>query len=162
MQNMLLFVIKLLGIVSVVVILAAMVFGFWRTWQVQHSENQKIFLAGSIPNPMPDGLYKGTIGKKVSWVGKKFNASNSTGINSFDNNGQKSEKYPFNMYVDKGLADKNLTVLKIDYNITENPFWARIILDEIVQTSENTYLGKVMIKIIPRYPFALGYFNLVK
>ena len=77
-------------------------------------KNQKLFLTGTIPTQKPDGLYYGTISRKTSWVGKKFNAQESSGINMFyDQKGEKIEKYPFKTYVGKGLVDKNLEVIKI-------------------------------------------------
>ncbi len=121
--------------------------------------NQKLFLSGKVPDPNPNGFYKGSLdGPKTFWQGKKFDAASSTGINLIGS----KEVYPFKTYVAKGLKDKNLDVLKIDYNIPENPFWIRLILDEIVQISPNNYLGKVHLKIIPGLPFTLGYFRLEK
>lgn len=124
-----------------------------------NSSNQKLFLSGKVPNPKPNGFYRGSLKRlKTPWQGKKFDEGTSTGINLI--NGK--EVYPFKTYVGKGLKDKNLNVLKIDYNTPENPFWVRLILDEIVQISPNKYLGKVHLKIIPGLPFTLGYFNLEK
>ncbi len=121
--------------------------------------DQKVFLSGKIPNPLPDGFYKGSLRKlKTSWQGKKFDAKNSTGINLISG----KELYPFKTYIAKGLADKNLDVLKIDYDIPGNPFWLRFILDEIVETSPNHCLGKVHIKLIPGLPITLGFFQLEK
>lgn len=132
--------------------------GIHRTWLIQHSSNQKIFLTGKIPNPKPDGLYKGKVNFKTTWMGKKFDANSSTGINIIDN----KENYPFKTYTGKGIQDKSLDVFRIDYNIPQNPFWLRFILDEIVQVDKDRYLGKVHINLIPGLPFTLGYFKLEK
>lgn len=121
---------------------------------ILHSPNQKLFLSGKVPNPLPSGLYKGSVNFKTSWQGKKFDASKSMGINLISG----KEKYPFKTYVGKGLAD-NIDVLKIDYNIPQNPFWLRFILDEIVEISSGKYLGKVHINFFG-LPFSLGYFRL--
>ncbi len=136
--------------------------GVWLTWQIQHDSRNKIFLNGIVPNPKPEGFYNGNFQeKKVSWIGKKFNSTNSTGINIFINKeGIKSESYPFVTFVGKGLSDKNLDVFKIDYNISDNPFWLRFILDEIVEVKPNEYLGKLQLRVIPGYPFAIAYFEL--
>jgi hypothetical protein len=119
---------------------------------------QKLFLSGRVPSPLPNGFYKGSVGMKTSWQGKKFDAKLQKGINII--NGR--EVYPFRTYVGKGLRDKDLDVLKIDYNIPKNPFWLRFILDEIVQTSPNHFLGKVHIKLLPGVHFTLGFFRLEK
>ena len=75
-------IIKLL----IVLILAAIAFGVYRTLEIEHSVAQDLFIGGKLPNPTPDGLYNATLpGRKVSWLGKKFNSANSTGINVFDN-----------------------------------------------------------------------------
>lgn len=121
--------------------------------------NQKLFISGKVPSPKPNGFYKGyLVGPKTFWQGKKFDSVSSTGINLI----RGKEVYPFKTYVGKGLKDKDLDVLKIDYNIPRNPFWVRFILDEIVQIGVNKYLGKVHLKIIPGFPLTLGYFRLEK
>ena len=102
-------------------------------------------------NSLPNGFYKGSVGFKTSWEGKKFNAENSSGINLFD--GQ--EKYPFKTYEEKD-------VLKIDYNLPENPFWVRLILDEIVEISKDKYLGTIKLRLIPGFPVTIGHFRLEK
>ncbi len=111
---------------------------------------------------MPDGVYQGDIGRATSWVGKKFDAQTSSGINVFNENGAKVEKYPFITSTNKGVVDKNLDVIKIDYNVPENPFWLRLIADEIVEIAPNEYSGKMFVKVIPGFPFALLYFRLKK
>lgn len=117
----------------------------------------KNFLKGTFPSPLPNGFYKGKVQNlNTKWKGKIFDASSSTGINLFGD----KKVYPFKTYKGKGLQDKNLDVLKIDYNISENPFWIRFILDEIVQIAPGKYLGKVLLRLIPNFPFSLGYFKL--
>lgn len=145
-------------------VLAAAAVGLVRTWHMEHSKNQKLFLGGVVPNPAPDGLYRGSVsGPKVSWLGKRFSAATSRGINSFDDDtdGQR-EQYPFRTYVGKGLRDLGTDVFKIDYNVPENPWWLRTILDEIVEIDPGHYLGKVHVQLIPGYPFTLAYFELEK
>jgi len=134
-----------------------------RTLQMKMEPNQKDFLQGGLPNPKPDGLYHGSIGFDVSWVGKKFDSESSTGINIFkDKKGIQFEKYPFITSVGRGLFDENVFVLKIDYNVKGNPFWIRWILDEIVQVAPGEYLGKMQLRIIPGLPFSVLYFEIKK
>lgn len=144
-----------------------------RTWQLEHSANQKLFTSGTIPNPLPNGLYKGTVpGHTFSWLGKKFfaagesasggNASEGTGINLFKDGSATTEKYPFKTSLGLGLRDHSLNVLQIDYNIPANPFWLRPILDEIVEIAPGHYLGKLQVRFIPGFPFTLSYFELKK
>ena len=71
------------------------------------------------------------------------------------------KKYLFRLYKEKGLSEKNLDVIKIDYNVSQNPLWLRFIMDEIVGINEDQYLGKLHIRF-PGGSFALGYFNLEK
>ncbi len=116
---------------------------------------KKDFPKGTFPSPLPDGFYKGTVQNlNTNWKGKIFDATNSSGINIFGD----KKVYLFKTYKGKGLQDKNLDVLKIDYNLKENPFWLRFILDEIVQIAPGKYLGKVLLNLIPGLPFSLGYF----
>ena len=152
------FYLILLTLIFLIVTLL-LIFALLRTWKTQTGSNQKLFLSGHIPNPLLDGIYKGSvIGLKTNWQGKKFDAKNSAGINIIDN----KEKYPFKTYIGKGLQDTNLRVYKIDYNISQNPLWLRFILDEIVEVEKGKYLGKVHINLIPKVPISLGYFRLEK
>ena len=154
----------LLGLVLIVFLI-----GVFRTWQIQHDSRNKVFLQGIFPSPAPDGLHQGIfLGHNTSWRGKKFDAANAKGINLFaghntapGSDGQ-VEKYPFKTWQGKGLLDKKLDVLKIDYNVKGNPFWLRLIVDEIVQIAPNEYLGKMNLKIIPGFPFGILYFELKK
>ncbi len=133
------------------------------TFATQHSSYQKQFLAGTVPNPPPDGFLKGSTDfYHASWQGKKIAAQGSNGVNIFLKDGKEVEKYPFMTYVRKGLRDKNLDVYKIDYRNSENPWYARPILDEIVEVAPGKYLGKINYRLIPGYPFALWYFKLEK
>lgn len=146
-------------ILVVLVILAAVPFSLllYRNWRVQNSYFQKVFLSGTFPSPLPDGFHIGSIqALDTSWKGKIFEATNSSGINVFG----ERKIYPFKTYKGKGLQDKNLDVLKIDYNVEGNPFWLKFILDEIVQNAPGKYTGKVHLNLIPGLPFSLSYFRL--
>ena len=146
-----------------VIVLALLLVGAGRTWQMEHGGEQESFSKGVAPVPLPDGFYAGSVpGHTVLWLGKKFDAANQGGINVFDEAGKKNERYPFATSVGPGLRDATLQVVKIDYDIPGNPFWLRFILDEIVQIAPDHYLGKLHIRIIPGYPFTLAYFELKK
>lgn len=140
-----------------IIVLAA---GYYQTWKVMTNPSQDVFIKGTLPNPAPNGPYKGVAdGYLGSWKGKKFDAATATGINLFDNNGQTVEQYKFKTYTGKGLKDDK-DVLKIDYNVPGNPFWLKFIVDEVVQTAPNTYLGKVHLQLLPGIVFTITYFHL--
>lgn len=152
---------KKVFIVIFVILIGIFFIGLYRTWFVLQSPFEKVFVAGSVPDPSPDGFYNGTITEyHGTWKGKNFNAAENTGVNIFLEKGQQVRRYQFKTYTGKGLQDPSIDVLKIDYNIPQNPFWARIVLDEIVQTKPGHYLGKLHVRLIPGLPFTLGYFKL--
>jgi hypothetical protein len=137
-----------------------LLFCTWRTYTTQHSPLQEKFLKGKASSPQ--GFLKGSVNAKTNWLGKKFNKEEATGINVFAKDETQEERYKFKTYVAKGLADPSIEVLKIDYNIPGNPFWLRLILDEIVETEPGKYLGKLHLRLLPRLSFALGFFSLRK
>lgn len=146
-----------------ILIVLAIFFGLLRTIQIQHKPQQKEFFSGTVPKELPNGLYRGTVsGLNTTWEGKRFDASESSGINVFKNGSNYNEKYPFKTYFGKGVQDKELEVVKIDYSANKDPWWLRFILDEVVEVSPGKYLGKVHVTIIPGLPFSVGYFRLEK
>jgi hypothetical protein len=132
--------------------------------RILDSSFQREFLDGYIPNPLPEGPYQGTVQNyRGTWRGKSFDRATATGINVFVKSTSETElieQYPFKTYRGKGLQDTRLDVFKIDYNVPANPIWLRPIVDEIVETRPGHYLGKMLINIIPGYPFALTWFEL--
>ena len=88
-----------------------------------------------------NGFYKGSTGYKSNWLGKTFFASKNSGINNFKENGKVVTKYPFKTYIKKEK-------LMLDYNLKENPWWLRKIIDEVVETKPNKFKGVMKIKII--------------
>jgi hypothetical protein len=55
--------------------------------------------------------------------------------------------FAFRTYTAPGLFDKDRTVLKIDYDLKENPaLTVRRVLDELVELDENLYLGKAHVR----------------
>ena len=73
-----------------------------------------------------------------------------------------SNAYYFDTRVGRGYRDKDIDVLKLDYDSDENPFLIRIILDEVVEIAADELLGKVHLKVFPRYYATIGYFGLRK
>jgi len=101
----------------------------------------------------------------MPWLGKTFDASHQSGDNIFA-----QDSYPvarffnpfyrgfvtkeqatyqgfvFRTYIVPGFADPDRQVLKIDYDLKENPsLTVRRVLDELVQLDENSYLGKAYV-----------------
>lgn len=140
------------------------ILGFIRTLQLQRSPLQKEFLKGKIPKTSPNGFYKGTAYglRRTAWQGKKFDAKTNTGINIMKKGEGTEEQFAFISSVGPGLRDTSIQVLKIDYSQTKKPFWVRIILDEVVETAPGTLLGKVHVRLIPGFPFTVGFFKLEK
>lgn len=96
-----------------------------------------------------DGFYKGTLrNMKSNWLGKTFFALQSSGINNYKENGKIVQKYPFKTYIEKN-------VLKLDYNLPQNPWWLRLIIDELVEVERDKFDGVMKIKFIPVARFRL-------
>lgn len=94
------------------------------------------------------------------WKGKEFNAQTRDGVNIIGKDNKK--EYPFMIYQAKGIQDQRKDVFVIDYDRKDNPWWLRIVKDEIVEVGEDKYLGKIHIIIPPHIPFTIGYFSLEK
>ncbi|HLD25908.1 MAG TPA: hypothetical protein VJC05_02615 [Candidatus Andersenbacteria bacterium] len=153
----------ILVVLVIVVLLAAVLFGVYRTVKSERSGNQEKFVRGTADSASVDGDYIGNVpGLDVSWQGKTFNQAESSGINRFKEGDRVTTNYPFKTYVAKGLRDKDTDVIVLDYNQPGNPWWLRFIVDEMVSTAPNTYLGKVHIRALPRVVFTMGYFTLEK
>jgi len=98
----------------------------------------------------------------MPWRGKTFDASQQRGDNiltkdsyllarlfnplyrGFITDGAKTYRgFSFRTYSAPGLFDADRTVLKIDYNLKENPaLTVRRVLDELVELDDDLYLGK--------------------
>ncbi len=137
--------------------------GIYRTIQIGKSETEKRFLTGKIPKTLPDGLYSGTAeGYSGSWMGKNFKSAEQKGINLFKKGDVIAEKYPFRTSVTAGIRNPDLRVIAINYDLPENPFWLRPVLDEIVEVAPGEFLGKLHYRLLTLYPFSLGFFRLKK
>ena len=141
-------------------ILLILAIAFVLTFRTQTSEKQKEFLAGKVPESLPDGFWKGSADFGVgNWRGKVFNAAEKTGMNAFDKNGTQETRVPFNMYPAEAIWDKGHQVLRFDYNRPDNPFWLRPALDEVVEVAPGKILGKIHYRIFPGFSIALEYFR---
>jgi hypothetical protein len=144
-----------------IAVAGGLAYGYYRTVVSEGSPKHDAFLNGTFFSPLPDGLLKGSVdGSQMSWKGKKLSFKDQTGINIFAGEQGYDERYPFKIYQAKGLRDPGLDVLRIDYDLPSNPLWLRRITDEIVQVEKGTYLGKIHFRILPGYPFTMGYFRL--
>ena len=169
-------------VVAVVVWLA-----FWSllTFLSGRSHWQEKFVGGQLPDPPPDGFYRGSAyllgNRSVPWLGKSFERDNQVGFNIFTPAGSSllkiltpfyklfrknadgnTDAYYFKTSTGPGFRDKQIDTFKLDYDSPENPFLIRIILDEIVQLDNGEYLGKVHMKVFPGYYSTIGYFGLKK
>ena len=102
----------------------------------------------------------------MPWLGKTFNASNQRGDNiftkdsyllarlfnplyrGFTTDSPKTYRgFVFRTYTAPGLFDADRMVLKIDYDLKENPaLTVRRVLDELVQLDDHLYLGKAHVR----------------
>lgn len=163
MSPVFLHILKILGVVAAIVLAGIFCVGYAMTWTTQRGDLQHKFVSGSIPSVLPDGPYKGLVsGFAGTWRGKEFNRAQRTGHNLFGTGTTLERKYPFTTSVTKGLRDTGINVVKIDYDLPSNPGWLRLVTDEIVEIEPGRFLGKLHFRLIPGYPFALGYFELKK
>lgn len=136
------------------IILTLFIIGFIWNLMVESRAENKMFIAGTLPTPTLNGIYKGSYGG-TNWKGKEFDANNHTGINIVGD----TKQFSFETSDSKSLHN-NQQVLKLNYNIAPNPWWLRFVVDEITQTSPGKYQGKVYIQFVPGLAMAITYFNL--
>jgi len=102
----------------------------------------------------------------LPWNGKTFDVTHQRGDNIFTrdsyplarlfnplyrgfvNDSPKTYRgFAFHTYTAPGLFDTDRTVLKIDYNLQENPaLTVQRVLDELVQLDDDLYLGKAHVR----------------
>ena len=152
---------------------------------VSKTNRQGKFLQGSLPSEAPDGFYPGAAyllgSSPVPWLGKSFEPENDLGFNIFTPKGAallkmmtpfynkfrvnadgNTDAYYFKTSTGPGFRDKSIDTFKLDYDSPENPFLIRIILDEIVETAPQEFLGKVHLKVFPGFYATIGFFGLRK
>jgi hypothetical protein len=132
-------------------LLIALVFSFR---QERRAEN-KVFNSGHVPDVL-NGEYTGNSQSKSDWLGKRFDHERQTGINRFPG----GDRYPFTTSTGQSIKG-NKQVLKLNYNVSGNPWWLRLIVDEVVETAPGKYQGKVFVRLGPLV-FTLTYFQLSK
>jgi hypothetical protein len=113
---------------------------------------------------LPDGRYDGTVpgyeGLARRWKGKRFDAASGTGLNLVEADGQIVERIPFRLYLAPRYQGEGGEVVRVDYNVPENPSWLRICADELVEVGPGEYLGVSYIRLLPGHPFAMLFFEL--
>jgi hypothetical protein len=118
----------------------------------------------------------------MPWLGKTFSISRQSGDNIFTQDSYLLARFfnpfyrgfvtdepgtyrgfVFRTYIAPGLADPDRSVLKIDYNLDENPsLTVRRVLDELVQIDDNLYLGKAHVRWWWNRWQTVAYFSLVR
>lgn len=160
---------------------------FWSltSFFINRGKYHQKFVAGNLPDEPPDGFYRGTahifFDRQTPWLGKSFVARDKLGFNIFmaknsgllkilmpfykkfsTNANGDTDAFYFQTRTADGLKDKEIKVIKLDYHAAENPFLIRIILDEIVEIAPGEFLGKIHLKVFPRFYSTIGYFGLKK
>ena len=155
------FLFKLVYRIVLLILIAIVGIGIFFTMRTNGSEKDKIFYASSFPDPTLDGIYQGSIDKYSGfWKGISFDSESSSGHNIFRSYPTDEKKYFFNLHDKTSLRDMTKHVLAADFKRQDNPWWLRPLVFEIVQTSPGHYLGKFNFRLVPSYPFALGFFEL--
>ena len=177
----------ILWIVVSLVVAVAVWLAFWSLLNYLSGKShwQEKFVNGSLPEPPPDGFYKGSAyllgNRPVPWLGKSFESENGKGFNIFTPQGASllrimtplyklfrnnadgnTDAYYFATSTSQGFKDKQIETFKLDYASPENPFLIGVILDEIVEIAHQEYLGKVHMKVFPGYYATIGFFGLKK
>lgn len=111
-------------------------------------------------------LFQWLLSAWMPWLGKTFNPVQLSGDNIFTKDSYPLARFfnpfyrgfvtdgpdtyrgfAFRTYIAPGLVDPDRSVLKIDYNLEENPsLTVRRVLDELVQVADNLYLGKAHVR----------------
>ena len=114
----------------------------------------------------------------MPWLGKSFDPSSMTGVNVLTKGARgpmralwpgyapereladRLEAFPFRNRIAPGELDRDVNVLKIDYDFAANPdLLIRRILDELVQVEEDLYLGKILFRRAGSW-LPIGFFTL--
>jgi len=90
---------------------------------------------------LPNGLYRGSReGYTGNWKGKFF-SSRGKGINIFHRNGKNVKVYPFKYY-------RSGKVIAVDYDVKGNPWWLRLVLDELTPQGKGRYQGRLIVRML--------------
>ncbi len=175
----------LFGVIYILIgLVTLMMLGTLLGYLTEHSKYQKLFVKGMVPKELPNGYYKGEAiflcGLKTPWLGKAFIPADMTGFNLFTQLGVRVLKvvapmyrrfsrnengmisaFVFKVRIDKSYREQK-DVIVLDYSAKENPFFIRIIVDEIVEIGSGEYLGKIYLKLFPGFVVSFGFFGLKK
>jgi hypothetical protein len=111
-------------------------------------------------------LFDSLLSAWLPWLGKTFNAAQGSGDNIFTKDSYLLARFfnplyrgfaadgpstyrgfAFRTYIGPGVVDPDRSVLKIDYDLKENPApTVRRVLDELVQIGDQLYLGKAHVR----------------
>jgi len=131
-------------------------------------------------DPFVDSMVRFLTNTWTPWRGKSFDIECGTGDNilsltglwashllfpryrgttSFD--GDRCHAFQFRMSFGPSRINTDQDVLKIDYDVPENPsFLIRDLLDEIVEIGEEYYLGRSLLRRTSNNVFCWAYFTL--
>ncbi len=145
-------------------------------------KNLEGFYKGELTKIMPGNMTEliGSFLLKLwlPWRGKYFYAKKNMGENllplsaekllrwkfGINNIGKKESNgfhaFPFKTSFEKGSKD-NIKVLRLDYDLIQNPQRVRMIVDELVEVGKNSYLGKAYI-VENNDPRLVAFFRLRK
>lgn len=140
--------------------------GLYFTSRTARDPRQADFAAGRIPDPLPDGPYRGSVPGYESlaqaWKGKRFVMAAASGVNLVRAGDSLKEDFPFRTYVAKALDGSDREVFRVDYDVPTNPGWLRVCADELVEVAPGRLLGKSYIRLLPDRPFAMLFFELAE
>jgi hypothetical protein len=137
----------------------------WLITQAARDRRQHTFASGKVPDSPPDGLYTGRVfGLETvtgSYVGKRFDAAQSWGINVFKKETGQREAGAFRTSSRPGLQAQTHPVLPLDYDVAGNPAWVRqFYIAELVETGSGQYLARGYLRIPLLNPCVLFYVEL--
>lgn len=127
---------------------------------MENTEDNRRFRNGTVEGVSLNGQYSGSAAVTGSWQGKRIIGGENRGINVFSKDAGIVERYPFTVAKTYGLRDTKREVIQLDYDQAGNPWWLKLITDEVVQVGPNEYLGKVHVRLLPDRPFTIGFFTL--
>jgi hypothetical protein len=116
--------------------------------------------------PGADQAFSGLLRLWLPWLGKRFDAGSASGENVFDMSayraGERLTPAPYRAWwpedvssyralrfttsTGAGRLDPGLEVLRIDYDLPENPPLLRRIVDELVAVQPGVYLGQAILR----------------
>ena len=101
-------------------------------------------------SPLGGGLRRFAASRSFVWDGKTFSSVDDThgrGINRVRLPGVlgRQSLFPFETRIDASAVDGRMTIV-LNYDLSENPAYIRLIHDEIREVTPGLYLGPAMVK----------------